>query len=89
MKPKQSGKDARKWDSRELGASMEHAVLAPQAEALELDRKIDDALELRSVTIRLQKGLVEDFERFAKSDGIGYQPLMRMVLTKYAAERKK
>jgi predicted DNA binding CopG/RHH family protein len=49
---------------------------------------IDDAFDLRSVTIRLQKGLVREFEQFAKQDGIGYQPLMRMILTKYATERK-
>jgi predicted DNA binding CopG/RHH family protein len=81
-------KDAELWENGQLGASVEHAVRVPEAEAKIIDAMIDDAFDLRSVTIRLQKGLVREFEQFAKQDGIGYQPLMRMILTKYATERK-
>jgi len=81
-------KDAELWESGQLGASIEHAVPVAEEEAKIIDAMIDDALSLRSVTIRLQKGLVKEFEQFAKQDGIGYQPLMRMILTKYATDRK-
>ena len=85
---KQIESDAERWENRELGASFEHAKVVSQNESSTLDLAIDDALGLRSVTIRLQKGLVADFEKFAKEDGIGYQPLIRMVLTRYARDRK-
>jgi predicted DNA binding CopG/RHH family protein len=49
---------------------------------------MDDALGLEKVTIRLQKELVEEFKMIAKEEGLGYQPLIRQVLTNYLRTRK-
>ena len=72
------------WDSKKLGASPENARRVPDAE----DKALDAAMGLQLLTIRLQKGLIEQFKEFAKLEGIGYQPLMRQVLTRYAKENE-
>ncbi|HEY9773880.1 MAG TPA: hypothetical protein V6C81_08720 [Planktothrix sp.] len=64
-----------------------NAKPVPADKAAELDQMIDDALG--SVTIRLQGHLIQSFKQFATEEGIGYQPLIRQVLTKYASERKR
>jgi len=46
--------------------------------------QIDSSLGLQQISIRLQKTLIEDFKKLAATQGLGYQPLMRMVLTDYA-----
>jgi len=74
------------WDAGELGENFEHAeVLKDDIESL-----IDEALELQSISIRLQKSLIDDFKAIASLNGIGYQPLMRQVLNRFAdCEKKK
>jgi predicted DNA binding CopG/RHH family protein len=82
-------KDAdEQWEKRQRG-QVKQPKIVPPTQAAKLDKMIDDALNLSSVTIRFQSELIQDFKRFAHEDGIGYQPLMRMVLTKYAVDRKK
>lgn len=73
------------WDTRALGAEVEFAIaIEGTGEAL-----IDTALELQPISIRLQKSLIEDFKHIAQLHGIGYQPLMRQVLTRFANGEKK
>ncbi len=72
------------WDSKQLGASPEHAKRVSE----EQDKALDDAMGLQLLTIRVQKGLIEQFKELAKLEGIGYQPLMRQVLTRYARENE-
>lgn len=71
------------WESRELGASAEHARRVSHAEAL----AVDDALGLQVISIRLQKKLIENLKKLAKHEGIGYQPLIRQVLTHYVRDQ--
>ena len=68
------------WDSGELGRDEEFAKVADDVD----DAAIDVALELIPVSIRLQRSLIDDFKMIARQHGIGYQPLMRQVLTRFA-----
>jgi predicted DNA binding CopG/RHH family protein len=46
-------------------------------------------LGLQSISIRLQKELIEDLKLLAKEMGIGYQPYIRQLLTQHVREKKK
>ena len=72
------------WETGELGRSSEHAV--PTSD--EHDKELDDAMGLQLLTFRLQKSLIAQFKELAKLEGIGYQPLMRQVLNRYARENE-
>jgi len=73
------------WDNRELDSDPNFAVLLDTSEEV----AIDDALALQPISIRLQKSLIEDFKLIAQLDGLGYQTLMRQVLTRFADCEKK
>lgn len=73
------------WDEGKLGTNKEHAK--PISE--DIEAQLNDALELQLVSIRLQKSLIEDFKFIATLNGLGYQPLMRQVLTRFADCEKK
>lgn len=66
------------WESGLLGADEAHAKVAPDQED-----EIDAALELQPISIRLQKGLLDNLKALAQLNGIGYQPLVRQVLTRF------
>ena len=59
---------------------IEASVAAAPAE---ISVGIDDALELHPISIRLQKDLLENLKALAKLNGLGYQPLIRQVLTRW------
>jgi len=74
------------WEEGRLGRDEAHAQAAPK----ELARQIDDGLGLQMISIRLQKELIEDYKKIAEFHGVGYQPLMRDALKRFAeAEFKK
>lgn len=50
----------------------------------EYEASLDDALALQMISIRLQKNLIDDLKVIAQANGIGYQPLMRDVLSRFA-----
>lgn len=69
------------WESGELGQSAEHAVpISPEEMAA-----LDTALELRPISIRLQRELVAKLKFIAFHHGIGYQPLVRDILNRFAS----
>lgn len=68
------------WDDRTLGASEEHAALAPQ----ELQEQVEESLAMQMISIRLPKQVITLFKALAEIEGIGYQPLMREALTRFA-----
>lgn len=72
--------EGNKFDTRELGADDEYVKVANDVD----EKAIDDALDLVPVSIRLQRSLIDDFKLIATHNGIGYQPLMRQVLTRFA-----
>jgi hypothetical protein len=73
------------WESGGLGREEEFVRVAENVDS----SAIDEALELRMISIRLQKSLIEDFKMIAKLNGIGYQPLIRQVLMRFADAEKK
>ena len=75
------------WDTGELGREEEFVRPAPDDD--ELEAKIDTSLDLQLISIRLQKSLIEDFKHIASINGIGYQPLMRQILKRFADSEKK
>lgn len=75
------------WDNGELGRDEEFVKRAP--ERAEEEARIDKSLDLQLISIRLQKSLIEDFKYIAELHGIGYQPLMRQVLKRFADCEKK
>jgi predicted DNA binding CopG/RHH family protein len=74
--------DAELWESKQLGASAEHARRVSSAES----KQVDYALGLQAISIRLQKELVEQLKELARRDGIGYQPYIRQLLTRHVRE---
>lgn len=86
MKPKKIDSTPQAWDDGQLGRDEAHAQIAPK----EMELQIDDSMGLQMISIRLQKELIEDYKKIAEFYGIGYQPLMRDALTRFAeAEFKK
>lgn len=76
---------AEAWEDGRLGESAEHArrVTTEKASA------IDDALGLQMISIRLNKDLIDTFKRLAEYHGVGYQPLMRDALRRFAEAEMK
>ncbi len=73
------------WDSGDLGRNEHCAKKSAPAEEL----SVDEALELQLISIRLPKALIEDFKMLAKYHGVGYQPLMRDILMRFAEGEKR
>ncbi|CAM3790894.1 hypothetical protein [Polynucleobacter antarcticus] len=68
------------WESGELGQSLEHVNVAPS----KLVSDIDDALGLQMISIRLDKELIDMFKLLGGKYQLGYQPLMREALKRFA-----
>ena len=69
-----------------VGMNEEHVARAPQEDA----KAVDDALGLQPISIRLQKDLLDNLKALAQLNGIGYQPLIRQILTRWTdSEMKK
>lgn len=73
------------WESGEVGRSEEFAAAAPN----DVQAMIDKHLDLQPISIRLEKSLIEDFKLIASIHGVGYQPLMRQILKRFADSEKK
>lgn len=73
------------WEDGTLGRDEAFAARAP-AESVQ---QVDDVLGLQMISIRLSKELIQDFKMIAQVHGIGYQPLMRDALTRFAAAELK
>lgn len=68
------------WDNQELGASEEHVRRASPAR----EKVLDERLGLQTISIRLQKSLIDILKNLAEEDGIRYQPYIRQILTRHA-----
>lgn len=68
------------WDNGELGNSLENARVA----SAEAHAAVEAALSMQMISIRLPKSVIEEFKAIAAVEGIGYQPLMREALTRFA-----
>ena len=67
------------WECGELGRSLEHSQVAPEA-----SEELDEVLGLQMISIRLEKRLIRDLKEIAKYHGVGYQPMMRDLLNRFA-----
>lgn len=76
---------AEAWEDGTLGRDEAYAARA----SAETVQQVDDALGLQMISIRLSKELIQDFKMIAQVHGIGYQPLMRDALTRFAAAEMK
>jgi len=70
------------WDNRELGASEEHVRKASP----DREKALDERLGLQTISIRLQKSLIDNLKRLAEEDGIGYQPYVRQILMRHVRQ---
>jgi predicted DNA binding CopG/RHH family protein len=75
--------DVELWESKQLGASAEHAKLASPED----DQALDDDLGLVPISLRLQKELVGKLKILAKQEGLGYQTYIRQILTRYVRQQ--
>ena len=86
MKPKKIDSTPQAWESGQLGRDEAHVQVAPK----EIELQVDEGMGLQMISIRLQKELIEDYKKIAEFHGVGYQPLMRDALRRFAeAEFKK
>jgi len=70
-----------RWESGELGFSVEHArPVSPEHETA-----VDAALGLQLVQIRLPKPLLDDLELIAREQGLGCHALIRRALARFVA----
>ena len=77
--------DTEAWDIGVLGQDEQFAVRTNQ----ETENAVSDALGLQMISVRLQKSLIEDLKFIAKINEVGYQPLIRDVLCRFAKNEKK
>lgn len=73
------------WETRALGASLDHA----QNSGEDASKSLDEALGLQSISIRLPKQLIEQYKIIANHHKVGYQPLMRDVLGRFVPQALK
>jgi len=73
------------WEEGAMGRDEAHVRVSSQVN----DRELHEALCLQAISIRLQKSLIEDLKNIAVLNGIGYQPLIRQILTRFADSEKK
>lgn len=72
------------WEDRRVGADEAFAEVAPDMSAA-----LDAALDLHPISIRLQKTLVDNLKALAHLHGLGYQPLIRQILTRWVDSELK
>ena len=73
------------WDSRTLGCDIKYAKPTKPEHAL----AIDESLGLQMISIRLNKELIAAFKVIGEHHGVGYQPLMRDALQRFATAELK
>ena len=73
------------WEDGTLGATEAHIRRAPAA----LQQQVDAALGLQAISIRLPKATIEAYKNLASIHGVGYQPLMRDAIVRWADSELK
>lgn len=74
--------DSDLWESKKLGADEKYVRKVSQKR----EQLVDTALGLHLISVRLQQELIDNLKRIAREEGIGYQPLIRQVLTHYVRD---
>lgn len=73
------------WENGKLGLSHETAVVASEEETAAVER----AVGMQLISMRLPKDLIGLLKEIAKHHGIGYQPMVRDLLTRFATSEIK
>lgn len=77
--------EAEAWESGALGRDENHVKRADEKH----EAALDSELNLQMISIRLQKGLIEDLKFISLAHGIGYQPLIRDILSRFVKHEVK
>lgn len=67
------------WDERRLCADAAFVGVVDASH----ERRLDDSLDMQSISIRLPKSLIRHYKLIADFHCVGYQPLMRDVLQRF------
>lgn len=73
------------WESEKLGADEKHVKPVDPL----FSAQIDELIGLQMISIRLEKSLIESFKLLSAFHGVGYQPLMRDALKRFAEAEMK
>lgn len=73
------------WDNRELGSSEENIYKSSP----EREKKLDECLGLQTISIRLQKPLIDSLKKLAEDDSINYQAYIRRLLMDYVNQKNQ
>lgn len=76
---------AENWETGKLGLSHETAAVAGAEETAAIKR----AVGMQPISLRLPKTLIGTLKEIAKHHGIGYQPMVRDLLTRFAVSEIK
>ena len=68
------------WESGELGNDPKFAKIFED----DIQSQVDEAIAMQPISIRLPTSLIETFKLLGQRHGLGYQPLMRRVLARFA-----
>ena len=68
------------WENGELGRSDANA----RKSSFDVEKQIDEALGLQAISIRLPRATIDTYKRLAEMHGLGYQPLMRDAICRWA-----
>jgi predicted DNA binding CopG/RHH family protein len=67
------------WETGDLGRDESSVRVSTETQ----ERAVEETLGLQMISLRLQKELIEQLKFLAKYHGIGYQPMIRDVLTQW------
>lgn len=84
---KWSKEDGDKWENGQLGRSKVHTQKTPP----KLEKELNELKKNKLISIKLPQDLINDLKNLAEQDNIGYQTLIKQVLSRYvsAQQRKK
>lgn len=75
------------WENGALGRSEEHVAVVELD--IHMEESFDKAAAMTMISIRLQDSLISDLKEIAACHGLGYQPMIRQLLSRFVtAERK-
>lgn len=72
------------WGDRTVGAEEQFVEIAT-----DINAAVDAALDLHPISIRLQKNLIDNLKALSHLHGLGYQPLIRQILTRWVDSEVK
>lgn len=73
------------WEDRDLGASEAYV----RKVSARREKVLDEKLNLQTISIRLQKNLIEALKELSAENGLGYQPYIRQLLTQHVRSEKR